>query len=120
VALAVIVAAAAEGPAVRAAVELAEILAVAVASVVVIATVVAVLVWRSRRKRRRAAAELAPRPVVLAAVAEPARLGSRQVPAAIEPPHADVSAYSRVHAEPYVVTSRAVRPRCAHRGERRS
>jgi hypothetical protein len=40
--------------------------------------------------------------------------------AALEAAGGDVSAYPRIDAQPRVVTSRAIRPRGPHRGERRS
>jgi hypothetical protein len=48
--------------------------------------------------------------------------GAPELPGKVVPalPRADVSAYPRIDVQPHVVTSRAVRPRCAHRDERRS
>lgn len=112
------IAAACARPVMRAAVDLVEVVAVTAAVLLAAVAVVTVVVWRVRR--RRTAPELPARPVVLTAVYEPARLDGRQERAAIEPPRTGVSTYARIDAQPHVVTSRDARPRCAHRGERRS
>ncbi len=110
--IALVIVAACARTAERAAAELVQVVAITVAGLLVVGAVTGVVIWRVRRSR--AAAVRAARPVVLTAVAEPARLEVRQAPAAIEAPRAGVSAH------PHVVTSRAARPRCAHRGDRRS
>ena len=72
-----------------------------------------------RRRRARAARPVAPLVVTAVRVADelPAARPGRP---AIEPSRTRVSAYPRIDAQPNVVTRPVARPRCAHRGERRS
>lgn len=114
----VVIVAACAGPVVHAVTDLVEIVAVMLAGLLAVGVVVAVVVWRVRR--RRVAVMRPARPVVLAAVREPAGLDGRRAPAAIEAPRSRVSAYPRIDVSPHVVTSRAARLRCARRDERRS
>jgi hypothetical protein len=112
----VLIAAAAAGPVVRAAVDVIEVALVVVAALVAVAVTVAAVVVVRRRRRR-----LAPARATLTARVESVSVNGRQAAAAIEPPRdVDVSAYLRGYANTRVVTGRAARPRCAHRDGRRS
>jgi hypothetical protein len=103
-------------------VDLLEIAAAVTGGVLVAGGTVAALVLRARRRRVR---RVPPEALALINLAD--RLTPRDT-SAIEPSRADmpalprgnVSALSREYAEPHVVTSRAPRPRCSRRADRRS
>lgn len=118
VALVVIVAAACAGPAERAVSDIVTILFYAMVSLVVMLGVVVLVAWRVHRRRIRAARAVA-RPVIVTAVRDGEAVSITTARRSALP-RSGTSAHLHIDTSPHVVTSRVVRPRCAHRDERRS
>jgi hypothetical protein len=109
---------AAAGPIARVVAEIVTVALIAVASLAGLAVLAGLALVAVRVRRRILSGPRAvPRRMTAEVLdsreaAELAERDRRALPAARN----DASAYPRVHASPYVVTSRAPRPRCPHRG----